>query len=88
MAFDIRELYARLRELNEAGREGEARALLTGRLSELPEDLRAEIMLEMFADALEGEARGMAALREIQKEGLAAAALLAPQEGGPKKDND
>jgi hypothetical protein len=88
MAFDIQELYAELRELSEAGREAEARALLAGRLSELPEELRAEIMLDMFADALEGEARGMAALREIQKEGLAAAALLAPQEGGPKKEGD
>jgi hypothetical protein len=87
MALDIQDLYAKLRELREAGKEEEARTLLTRSLSELPEELRAEIMLEMFADALEGEARGMTALREVQQEGLAAAALLEQQER-QKKEND
>jgi hypothetical protein len=80
MTLDIQDLYAKLRELREAGKEEEARTLLTSRISELPEELRAEIMLEMFADALEGEARGMTALREVQQEGLTAAALLEQQE--------
>jgi hypothetical protein len=87
MALDIQDLYAKLRQLREAGKEEEARALLTSRISELPEELRAEIMLEMFTDALEGEARGMEALREIQREGLAAAALL-EQQGQQKKKKD
>jgi len=49
----VAKLYEELDALVVAGKTEEAKDLLTSRMSELPEDLRAEIMLDMFAEGLE-----------------------------------
>ena len=49
----VAKLYEELNALVAAGKEEEAKDLLVARMSDLPEDLRADIMLDMFADGLE-----------------------------------
>ena len=73
---EMNTLYSEVNALQAAGSMGEAKALLMKNLSRLPEDIRANIMLEMFTSSLEEEAAGLAFTREIQEEGLRAAEEL------------
>lgn len=72
----IAKLYENMMRLTAAGKEAEARALLIGSLPRLPEELQAEIMIEMYTESLEKEEAGLRLKREIQEDGLAAAKVL------------
>jgi hypothetical protein len=69
---ELAAFHEKLSQLRAAGKESDAKALLIAELPNLPEALGAEIMIEMFTDALEQQAEGEASIRGIQEEGIAA----------------
>lgn len=73
-------LFDHIQALRAAGDEEGAKKLLLEQIGKLPEELQAEIMFEMFTDAMQQEAAGLAAVQKIQEEGLAAAEILEKRE--------
>lgn len=72
----VTEIHEKLEALLAAGKEAEAQAYLLEHLDALPESVRAEIMLDLFADGLEkhvGEIEDRAA---IARDVIAAADAL------------
>jgi hypothetical protein len=78
---EMNELYSKIAALEARGDTEAAKALLMEHLPRLPENLRTEIMLEMFTSSLEAEASGLAFKRTLQEEGLRAAKTLEEQAG-------
>ena len=64
------ELYNEFLRISESGDEGAARAFLTERLAEFPEETRDEIVLAFFEEALLKNADAIQAKAAIQQEGM------------------
>lgn len=76
----LNELYKTIAALQAKGDDDGAKALLMKHLADLPEDVRTEIMFDMFTSSLEAEASGLALKRDIQEAGLKAAKAIKAQQ--------
>ncbi len=69
---ELEHIFKHLASLLAAGKDHEARAYLNEQLPKLPEDIRNDIMFEMFTEAIQEEARDRQAIAKLQEESITA----------------
>jgi hypothetical protein len=69
---ELETIFKHLASLVASGKEYEARAYLGEQLPKLPEDVRNEIMFEMFVEAVQQEAQGREGIANLQEESITA----------------
>lgn len=69
---ELENVFKQLASLVAAGKEYEAREFLGEQLPNLPEDVRNDIMFEMFVEAVRDEARDREGIAQLQEQSISA----------------